>query len=122
MSALVLVPALFFAGMGLFAFAWPERVVGFFGTPNLTVDGRNEVRAVYGGFGVAVAALLFGALAAPELARGIEITVAIALLGMAFGRIVSRVIDGGAGRYPWLFLGVEIALAVCLLGAAACAV
>ena len=94
-------------------------VIAFFGTSSLTVDGRNEVRAVYGGFGVAVSALLFGALAAPELARGIEISVAIALLGMAFGRVVSRLIDGGAGRYPWLFLGVEIALAACLLGAAA---
>ncbi len=119
MSALVLVPALFFAGMGLFALAWPERVVGFFGTPGLTVDGRNEVRAVYGGFGAAVAALLLWSLAEPPLARGIHVAVGIALLGMAFGRVVSCAVDGGAGRHPWLFLAVEIALAACLLGAAA---
>lgn len=107
--------ACFFAGMGLVALLRPERVLAFFGTQALTRDGRNEVRAVYGGFGLAIAALLGASFLQPELRGGILLTVAVALLGMAGGRLVSTVVDGPPGLFPWLFLGVEIALAALLL-------
>ena len=105
----------FFAAMGGFALLWPERVVAFFRTDGLTVDGRNEVRAVYGGFGVAVAGLLALGLRRPEWGAGAVLAVAVALLGMAAGRIVSRVVDGSAGPWPWVFFGVEVSLAGLLL-------
>ncbi len=111
MAACVLPVAAFFAAMGGFALLWPERVVAFFGTASLSVDGRNEVRAVYGGFGLAVAGLLALALREPAWGAGAVLAVAVALLGMAGGRIVSRVADGSAGTWPWVFLGVEVALA-----------
>jgi hypothetical protein len=36
---------------------------------------------------------------------------------MAFGRAVSRVIDGSAGFYPWLFFAIEIVGGTVLVGA-----
>jgi Domain of unknown function (DUF4345) len=75
------------------------------------------VRAVYGGFGVAIAGLL---VAAPTtaMAPGIYLTVAVALAGMAGGRVVSAVIERPSGLYPeWFYCGVETALAVILVGA-----
>ncbi len=112
---LVAVVALFFATMGAFALVWPERVVAFFGTAGLTVDGRNEVRAVYGGFGIAVGGVLVAALRAPGWGPGAFLAISVALFGMAAGRIVSLAADGDAGRYPWLYFGVELMLGAALL-------
>ena len=89
---------------------WPERVVALFGTPGLSIDGRNEVRAVYGGFGLAIAWLLFAALRAPIWASGALLAVAVALFGMATGRLISIAIDRKAGRFPVLFFFVEVLL------------
>jgi hypothetical protein len=117
-SVLVTGVALFFLGMGVVALAHPERIVGYFGTRELTVDGRNEVRAVYGGFGIVVAGLLAFTLTDTALAAGILVTIGVSLIGMALGRIVSRLIDGTTGFYPALFFGVELGLAAALLFAA----
>lgn len=46
-----------FAAMGAGAIAFPGLVLGQFGIDALTREARNEVRAVYGGFGLAVSAL-----------------------------------------------------------------
>ena len=115
--ALVLVAAVaaFFFMMGAVALARPEQIVAYFGTPSLTRDGRNEVRAVYGGFGVAVGLLLLGTLWLPSLRPGVLVAVGIALLGMAIGRLVSALLDGSPGFVPWLFCGVELALSGALL-------
>lgn len=115
MTALVALVAAFFLGMGLVALCDPQRVTALFGTDELTIDGRNEVRAVYGGFGIAMAASLGAALVAPALRPGVLACLAAALVGMAFGRVVSRVIDGSAGAHPKLFLGVELVLSAMLL-------
>jgi hypothetical protein len=115
---LVIAVAVFFLGMGVIALVRPARIVGYFGTCELTVDGRNEVRAVYGGFGIVIAALLAWTLMDPTLAPGVLITVAISLIGMASGRVVSRLIDGAPGFYPALFFFVELGLAGALLLAA----
>ena len=111
----VVLVAAFFAAMGLVALAWPTRVLAFFGTPELTRDGRNEVRAVYGGFGLAIAGLLLTSFGLPEIRNGIITTVAVALLGMAGGRLIATLLDGPPGFYPWLFFGVEIVLASFLM-------
>lgn len=108
MVAVALVAAAF-AAMGLLALARPERIVAYFGTRELSRDGRNEVRAVYGGFGLATAGLLCAAQVHAALRPGALLAVAVALLGMAGGRIVSALLDGSPGRWPWVFLGVELA-------------
>ena len=117
-DTLVLVSAGLFAAMGGWALARPTRVVDRFGIDVTTLDGRNEIGAVYGGFGVAVAALLV--FAATTDGRGelwIPSIVSVQCLGMATGRIVSMARDRTRGsRTVWLFVVVELALAVALFG------
>ena len=52
-DALTLIVAAGFAAMGLLALARPADVLAQFGVSVETPEGRNEVRAVYGGFGLA---------------------------------------------------------------------
>ena len=112
---LVLLIAAAFAAMGLVALARPERIVAYFGTRELSRDGRNEVRAVYGGFGLAIAGLLGAAQMHAALRPGALLAVAVTLLGMAAGRVVSTLIDGAPGRWPWIFMAVELAGGCALL-------
>lgn len=111
------VVAVAFLLMALVAFASPATVVAYFGVPELSVDGRNEVRAVYGGFGLAVAGLVAVAPYWPRFGPGILLTIALSLFGMALGRAISRAVDGGAGFYPWLFFCIEVAGGAALIGA-----
>ena len=118
-SLLVISVAVFFLGMGIVGLWRPALVLGLFDTAVTTSEGRNEVRAVYGGYGVAMGVLLVGSLAMPTpLRSGILLCAAVATLGMALGRLISFGIDGRAGFYPLLFLGVEAALFASLFGAA----
>jgi hypothetical protein len=105
-SAVTGVVAVGFLLMALVAFASPATVVAYFGVTDLTIDGRNEVRAVYGGFGVVIAGLVAVAPYWPG-----------ALFGMALGRGISRGVDGGAGFYPWLFFSIEVAAGAALVAA-----
>lgn len=106
--------AVFFAVMGVYALATPARLVAPF---DISLDGaaaRAEVRAVYGGFGLAIAGMLVVALSTPDLRAGILMTVAAALAGMAFGRLASA-LDGRTGFYPnWFYFLVESVAAAAL--------
>lgn len=117
--ALVLPVAAFFLGMGLLGLAAPGKLIAPFGIELGTATARTEVRAVYGGFGVATGVLL--ALAAFDvggLRHGVTITVAVALAGMAFGRLVARITERPGAFYPsWFYLWVELVGAAMLVGA-----
>ena len=119
-DVLVLVVAAGFAFMGLAALARPADVLAQFGVTVDTAEGRNEVRAVYGGFGLAVAALLgVAALGDPATAEGILVAVAFALIGMAAGRLLSAMREWPTGLYPvWTYFAIELASAAALLVAA----
>jgi hypothetical protein len=112
----VLFIAAAFALIGLMAIARPESILAYFGTRSLTRDGRNEVRAVYGGFGLAIAALLCASSLHPPIRTGAVLAVAVALLGMAAGRLLSVLLDGSPGRWPWIFMAVELGGGCALLG------
>ena len=105
--AVILVVAVFFLGMGVYALAAPAALIRPFG---VTVDSpvaRSEVRAVYGGFGLAIAAVLgYAAFREGDVQKGILITVAVALVGMALGRIVSAIVDARTPFYPNWFYGI----------------
>ncbi|MFB1296469.1 DUF4345 domain-containing protein [Mycobacterium sp. pW049] len=117
-AAVIVSAAMFFAGMGIYAFAAPGRLVAPFGVTLGSATARSEVRAVYGGFGLAVAVVLLLALADPTLRRGIVVTVAAALAGMASGRLMSAV-DGRTPFYPnWFYFLVETAAAAALFAVA----
>jgi hypothetical protein len=102
------VAALGFGFMGTAALAAPDRITRQFGMLKLSAAGRNEVRAVYGGFGLAIAGMLVWAWADPSSARMICLTVAAALAGMAAGRLVSAALDRGMDRFPFLYLFIEL--------------
>jgi hypothetical protein len=119
-DALVLIVAAGFAAMGLAALARPRDVLAQFGVAVDSAEGRNEVRAVYGGFGLAVAAFLgVAALGDPGTRDGLVLAAAFALLGMAGGRLVGIALERPSGFYPvGAYLVVELAAAAALLAAA----
>jgi len=104
--------------MGFGAIAEPAFVMAQFGILELTPAGRNEVRAVYGGFGIFMALALVVALRQPELRSGIVFAVAAALGGMAAGRLVSAAVDRAIDRAPLAYLALEVIVAVMLLAVA----
>lgn len=107
--------ALGFAFMGAVALGAPERVTRQFGIAQLDRDGRNEVRAVYGGFGVVVTLALAAALVKPVWQMPVGSATALALGGMAAGRLISAAVDRGIGRIPMLYGGIEATAALLLL-------
>ena len=119
-DVLTLVVAAGFAAMAIGALLRPRDVLAQFGVAVDTVEGRNEVRAVYGGFGLAVAALLtVAALGDPGTAEGIVIAVAFALVGMAGGRLVGGALERPRSAYPvWAYFLIEVVAATALLMAA----
>ncbi|MFP1681058.1 DUF4345 family protein [Alloalcanivorax sp. C16-1] len=114
MSALIAV-ALAFLAMGAVAIAAPDRVLALVDVPRLPWAARNEVRAVYGGFGLAVGGLLLAAPALPAWRAGIVVTVAVALLGMAGGRLAGLLLDRRLPGWPAGFLVAELLLSAWLL-------
>lgn len=110
----ILVNAVFFLCMGVGALVRPHWVVSFVQLVPTTVDARNEIRAVYGGFGIAVSVLLVYAAYHPEIRAGVGLAIAASLLGMACGRIISLFIER-PGKWPLIFIVMESALAGLLL-------
>ncbi|WP_394832662.1 DUF4345 domain-containing protein [Pendulispora rubella] len=118
-SARLALVAAFFLGMGIFGLAAPTRLVAPFRIELDGAEARTEVRAVYGGFGIAIGALLLVAIMRTDLRRGAVVAVAFALLGMAFGRLVARLFERPSAFYPtWFYFWVELAGAGLLLASA----
>jgi hypothetical protein len=115
--AVIGVIAVFFFGMGVYALAAPAALVRPFGITLGESASRSEARAVYGGFGLAVAGVLVFAIGEEgDLRTGILLTVGVALAGMAFGRLVSAVVDDRTAFYPnWFYCLVEILAAAALV-------
>ncbi|MBF6194286.1 DUF4345 family protein [Nocardia implantans] len=119
-QAVCVIIGVFFLGMGVYALAAPAALIRPFGIRLTEPSARYEVRAVYGGFGLAMAAVL--AVAAVDLAAlrgGIMVAVGAALAGMAMGRVVSAVLDERTAFYPtWFYAAVETIGAAALFLAA----
>ena len=115
--AVIAVIGVFFAGMGCYALAAPTAIIRPFGITLGGASARSEVRAVYGGFGLAIAGVLgYAAVAGDGVRTGIVITVGVALAGMAFGRLVSALLDDRTAFYPnWFYCLVEAVAAAALL-------
>lgn len=107
--------AVFFFGMGLMALVKPPSMTDFFSLGEIRPDMRNEVRAVYGGFGVAIAAALIASTRVESIRAGVLLTVGLALLGMASGRVISFAADRATPKLPVLFMAVEAGLGASLI-------
>jgi hypothetical protein len=115
-TVVIVVIGVFYLGMGGFALAAPAALVGPFHIVADTPEARSEVRAVYGGFGIAMGVLLgVAALGAESIRSGVVIAAGTALAGMALGRLVSRLVDRGTAFYPvWFYFVVETVAAALL--------
>lgn len=101
--------AVLFAVMGVGSLFAPQRVTSQFGIAELDRDGRNEVRAVYGGFGLAMTGVLAAAALHEPLRAGVALAVGLALGGMAAGRVLSAIVDQGLSPTPLFYCGLELA-------------
>lgn len=115
-TAAILFVAVLFLLMGGYGLLLPSALVRPFGMTLPTAAARAEVRAVYGGFGVAVAVVLtLSGLDVGDLRTGAVTAVAAALLGLAAGRLAARVAEPVPGFYPvWFYFWVEV-IGACVL-------
>lgn len=113
-TTLIYVTAMLFLLMGLAGIFRPMQILNLLSVKETTPEMRNEARAVYGGFGIAIAVALFLTTRLDGLRVGVLFTVALALLGMAFGRIASLLVERPAGKNPYIFLILEILLSLAL--------
>jgi hypothetical protein len=104
-----------FLVMGVGSILMPVTVTSQFGINELTTAGRNEVRAVYGGFGILMGVVLYVSTVNPDWQDGILVAVAAALGGLAFGRVLSALMDRGIDKWPLFYLALEVVFAVFLL-------
>ena len=116
---IVYAAAIMFLVMGVVTLIRPRTVSDTFGVPTITPDMRNEIRAVYGGFGVFMCGLLLATFQYPETRNGVLLMVAVALLGMAAGRVIGFTIERPSGKWPYLYFVGEIILGALLLYARA---
>ncbi|WP_406274772.1 DUF4345 domain-containing protein [Nocardia sp. NBC_00881] len=102
--------------MGGYALAAPAALIRPFGIMLTEPRARYEVRAVYGGFGLAMAAVLAVAALDPgSLRSGIMVAVGAALAGMALGRVLAAALDERTAFYPnWFYCAVEAIAATAL--------
>ena len=119
--AVIGVIAVFFLGMGVYALAAPAAIIRPFGITLSEAASRSEVRAVYGGFGLAIGGvLIYAAIADGELRTGILFAVGAALAGMAFGRLAAAVLGDRTAFYPnWFYFLVEAVAAAALFAISA---
>jgi hypothetical protein len=112
----LLAGAAFYAAVGVAAFVKPEWVPAAFGGQAGTASSRTEVRAVYGGLPLAMAAVVLaesrsrGAVAA----RPGTDTVAALTGAMAAGRLIGAAIEGEADGVTRLFVALEAGTAAAL--------
>lgn len=111
MNKLIVSGAAAYAGLGIVSFLKPAMVPALFGGSAPTVDSRTEIRAVYGGMPLAMAATL-------AFAPSSAVPLGIATAGMAAGRAASGAMEQ---RPPSVVTGAFIAIetglaAVLLLG------
>lgn len=118
-TAIIVITAVFFLGMGGYALAAPAALARPFRLVVDTPESRSEIRAVYGGFGIAIAAVLTAAALDAGIRTGAVVTVGAALAGMALGRLVSRLADRATPFYPiWFYFWVEAVTAALLFSSA----
>lgn len=116
MNRVTAVGVLGFGGMGALALASPRSIAGIVDIGVESEMTENEIRAVYGGFGVAMGAALLveGLRKRPGAAHRM---CALALGGMSAGRIADLAIRNGEGDLgrPLVLAGAESVFAGALL-------
>lgn len=116
-TIVVLVIAILYCWMGYKALASPTAITGIFDVPDVTGAMKNEIGAVYGGFGFAFGiSLIVAFFRRSSVATGVILCLGILTLGMAAGRAISFCLLQPDNRYPMLFMGMEILMGGLLTG------
>jgi hypothetical protein len=110
-------PAAIYAAIGAVGLARPASVPALFGGAAGTPAARTEIRAVYGGFLLALAGTILAASRAPARIRtGLLASAAAASAGMALGRTAGALAERELSPWPTgAFLAIEAGLAGALL-------
>lgn len=96
-----------FAAFGVPALLWPAEVVSFVGIELPTPAARSDVRAVYGGMQLGLAAFLAYCAAKPErTALGLAATTTC-IVGLATARGLGAIVDGEVAPITLVYLSVE---------------
>jgi hypothetical protein len=103
---------LLFAAMGAVMLWRPEYLSQVTGLELSTPESRSEARAVYGGFGVAMALALFTAIVYSDFRGGIMYTTGLALIGMAAGRAYAAWLERPTSPVIWGLLVGEAVLGI----------
>jgi len=101
---------LLFAAMGAVMLWRPEYLSQVTGLELSTPESRSEARAVYGGFGVAMALALFTAIVYSDFRGGIMYTTGLVLIGMAAGRGYAAWLERPTSPLIWGLLAGEAIL------------
>lgn len=111
--------ALSFAFFGLWLLVRPGALSGV-GINADNPDARTELRAMYGGFELGIAAFLALCILRPEwTAPGLWLML-LSLGGLMTGRLIGIALDGGrVSRILWLFAGLELVAVLVTLAAIA---
>jgi hypothetical protein len=114
-DAAVFAVAAFYAALGVVCLVQPERVPTTFGAGEPPPPYRNEIRAIYGGFPIALAAVLVWATGQSDAVReGVLVAAAVATAGMALGRLASAAVERPGAGTVWLWFSVEVVLVALL--------
>ncbi|MCX6400427.1 MAG: DUF4345 family protein [Propionibacteriales bacterium] len=108
MNRLIALGAAGYAGLGIVSFLKPSVVPASTGLTAPNADARTEIRAVYGGLPLGLAA---AAIINPTSASA----VGLATAGMAAGRAASSVFEGRPSPTMAGFIALETAAAAALL-------
>ena len=101
-----------FAALGVPFLLWPVELSGLVGIELPSATARTDVRAVYGGFQLGLAAFLAYCAARPErTVLGLAATAA-SVTGLAMGRLLGTMAEGEAGSVTRLYLSIEASSAV----------
>ncbi|MCB9669887.1 MAG: DUF4345 family protein [Alphaproteobacteria bacterium] len=109
-----IVVAVCFAVMGLVGLVSPATVLELTGSPGGSPFARNEVRAVYGGIGLAVAVALL-VTRGTEGGEAVRWAVGLLCFGMGMSRGVGLVVDWPGVYLPFVYLALELSGAAILL-------
>lgn len=108
-----------FAFFGLWLILKPSALRGV-GVVAENADGRAELRAMYGGFEIGLAAFLALCLLRPDFTEPGLWMQLLALGGLGIGRLVGIAVEkGGVSKLLWFFAFIEIIAMVLTLAALA---
>jgi hypothetical protein len=100
--------ALSFAFFGVWLLVRPQALRGV-GVVAENADGRAELRAMYGGVELGIAAFLGLCLLRPDFTEAGLWLQLLALGGLAVGRLLGISMEkGGVGKLIWFFAALEI--------------